>query len=172
VGGRRLLIAAAVAALGTCLSGCLGLHVGRVAGRVIDAETGRGVSGVEIFRAYDLRPPQIMGEPSGQSFSPDWTTSGPNGEFELPSRWIFKPWRLDQSSLQLTWIHKDFGWGVERPGIHGVANLLVRVSPTQRQLDYLRGAIYFSSGAPCDYVRDDAYRHCESWVATLRQRRE
>jgi hypothetical protein len=167
---RRLLTAfVAVALAGS--SGCLGVHVGRVAGRVVDAETGKGIPGAELFRTYPLTQVQVIGEVGGRSgFTPDWTTSGANGEFEFPSRWVFQTGKIDHSPL-IDWIHEDYGWGFVDIEKLDRSRLTIPIDRDAIRVEYLaalrqditRGLL------PCDNVRDDAHGHCTSLVDALRR---
>ncbi|HEU4431619.1 MAG TPA: hypothetical protein VFT98_22865, partial [Myxococcota bacterium] len=164
---RRLLVAVAAFVL-SGLSGCLGLHIGSVSGRLVDSSTGIGVAGAEIFRTYPLTQLQVIGEVGGRSgFTPDWTTSGADGEFEFPDRWVFQTGRVDHSPL-VSWIHKDFGWGFVDTEKLEPTNLRIRLSRDERRVAFLRdGTGGFAYDEPCQTLDGESYRHCERLVTEL-----
>ena len=142
-----------------------------MAGRVVDDETGRGVAGAELFRSYGLTPIQIIGEVGGKrDFTADWTTSGPNGEFEFPSRWVLEPGRIDHSPL-IDWIHKDYGWNFVHTRKLDKSKIRIRIRPDAEKARFLSEQWWlvrrFSEYEPCDGTRE-GHSHCKSFVDSLR----
>ena len=167
---RRLLTAlVAIAFAGS--SGCLGVHVGPIEGTVVDAETGRGIAGVEVFRTYQTDPPQVIGEPSGHRFTPDWTTSGEGGRFEFRGRWILD-WQVEGEPA-FTWVHPDYGWEHDvRAPLDREERIEIRASRMPERIRHLRETRNPIRGLDeaCSRVEgDSAYSHCMS-IAYRRER--
>jgi hypothetical protein len=163
----RLLTRVLACALAAALSGCIGVHIGPVAGRVVDEATGKGVPGVEMFRTYPLTQIQVMGEVGGRGgFTPDWSTSGPAGEFSFPGRWVFEVGAIDHSPL-ISWIHRDFGWAFIDTEKLDVRRLVIRLRVDHRRVEDLRDQRRLGSDEACNVVDDEAYQHCKAFVAKI-----
>jgi len=171
----RLLIAGALGALCLAGSGCFSVHLDRVAGRLVDARTGEGISGATLFRTYQVETfpisfPFFFGEQpgTGGTFTPDWVVSRVNGEFEFPKMRNPRFARVEQSP-GIIWIHRDLGWGSEILTENENTRLVIEVEPQSDRIGYLHGTADVGIDSSCDNVRgDDAYDFCEELVSRLR----
>lgn len=158
----RLLILSVACILTSSSCGCVGIHIRPVAGRVVDAETGAGISGVEIFRTYGTDPPQVLGEYSGHRFTPDWTRSGPGGEFSFAGKWLLE-WTIREPP-SFTWIHPEYGWEHDvRPEPSARDGNKIVARRDQSRVNHLRETHDPIGGLDdaCSRVEgDDAYSHC------------
>jgi hypothetical protein len=150
----RLLILAALLCFSSAISaGCAGTSVGPLAGRVVDAKTGQSVSGAEIFRTYGATDAlAVIGEPGGNTFTPDWVTTGSDGGFSFPRRWLWLGgfYVLDPPSLH--WIHPEYGWGfLSMRKVENHQQALIRLERNEDQLRHLKD-LHVDPGAssyPC-----------------------
>lgn len=169
----RLLIAGGLAALCLAGSGCFSVHLDRVAGRLVDARTGEGVSGATLFRTYQVERlpiPFFFGEQpgSGGSFTPDWVVSGADGEFEFLRMRNPRFVRVEQTP-GIAWIHRDLGWGYASTARRDTDRLVIEAEPRSDRIGYLQGKADVAIDSSCDNVRgDEAYDFCKELVARLR----
>jgi hypothetical protein len=157
----RLLMRRATLALTPLWAACVSVHIGPVSGRVVDAQSGEGIGGVEIFRTYDTRPIQMMGEVSGHRFTSDWTTSDKGGEFNFPSKWLVE-WPID-GPPSFTWVHRDYGWEQDVWPPSDGGRLEIRVKRSLDKVRAMRGTTRPVRGLDdaCTAVEGGAaYAHC------------
>jgi hypothetical protein len=114
-----------------------------VAGRLVDAETGEGIGGAEIFRTYDSRDRlAVMGEPSGTGIDGGWTTTDAEGRFEFKSEWrrIVGGVALNavDSMPWILWIHRDYGWGSPEIGTKDPDHVEIKVNRDEREIRHLQ----------------------------------
>ncbi len=161
----RLLSTALAIASTFALTGCLGIHVSPVMGRVVDDRTGEGVAGAEIFRTYGTTNYlQVMGEPSGHSFTPDWTTTSADGTFSFPGKWVLEFGVIDEPPL-MPWIHRDYGWGSLVVSERTPQPYEIRADHDDEEVAYLKSPTRLPPYEPCDAVSsEEAFARCETVV--------
>ena len=162
---RRLLIRAFVTTIcSLACAGCLASHLPRVAGRVIDAETGKGVEGAGVYLIYDVQNAlAFFGEPGGTAFDGGWTLTDSEGRFEFPARWTAEggPVGIVDGSPLVTWVHPQYGWGSNDPEVPGhgdLENLEFRAMREERLLRSLRNPVL--GDEPCSFTLEESRAKC------------
>jgi hypothetical protein len=125
-------------------TGCFVAHLPRVAGKVVDAESGAGIEGAGMYLVYDVQNVlAFFGEPGGMAFDGGWTETDSEGRFEFPARWTTEggPFGLVDQTPSVSWVHPTFGWGtrhLEVPGHRDIGNLEFRAARDQNLLRRLQ----------------------------------
>ena len=162
---RGLLIRAFItAACGLICAGCLASRLPRVAGRVIDAETGRGVEGAGVYLVYDVENVlAFFGEPGGTAFDGGWELTDSDGRFEFSARWTTEGgfFGVIDTTPMVQWVHPDYTGGIADPEIAGhrdIESLEFRASRDEEQLRYLK-SLPLDSGF-CEGALGEARANC------------
>lgn len=161
----RLLILALLCLASTMSFGCVGTSVGPIAGRVVDARTGQGVPGAEVFRSYGATNAlAFSGEPSGNTYTPDWVASAPDGTFSFPGRWLWLGgFYVIDSTPYIEWIHPQYGWGgLSKRKIEDSRRIRLEIDRNEQQVRHLADPRVPSGGVsdPCSLPTREASDRC------------
>jgi hypothetical protein len=125
-------------------TGCLVAHLPRVAGKVVDAESGAGIEGAGVYLVYDVQNALgFFGEASGMKFDGGWAVMDSTGRFEFPARWTTEggQFGLVDETPAVLWVHPFWGGGVrdlEVPGHRDIGNLEFRAARNENLLRRLK----------------------------------
>lgn len=166
-GPRVLRLALVLGALLLVTSGCAiwPIWSRRMEGRVIDAETGEGIEGAEVFLIWSLWGMVPM---AGRSdFGHRWVTTDADGHFVFSGHIEGRPWafpaytELRPSFEILHRSYGSFGAGFTRKAPESWRKLEFRIRPDERQLAWLNDPRYF--GSLCSDLGPGCRRACEVW---------
>jgi hypothetical protein len=134
-------------------------------GRVVDAETGAGLAGAEVFRTYDSRSRlAVMGEPSGDTIEGGWTTTDSQGRFEFKEEFRRLIGGAVINDLERTpfllWIHPDYGWGFPELGYNARAPVEMRAKRDSQQISHFGNWKRRGSGPCTGFASDEALDRC------------
>jgi hypothetical protein len=131
---------------------------------VIDAKTGQGVAGAEVFRSYGATDAlAFFGEPGSRNQTPDWVTTGPDGGFSFRGRWLW--WGglyvLD-STPYIEWVHPEYGFGgFSKRKIEDYQRIIIKIERDERHIQHMRDWRANSGGSyPCSLSSREANERC------------
>ena len=147
------------------LLGCQ-LYAPRVAGRVVDAQSGEGIEGVTVFRTvtfYD-RLGGLTGRPVFNSTGSVWATTAADGSFEIPAAplGVRKPlFRLKGKPPALTWVHPEYGWGDFYEREADLDRMEIRAERDPAKLEQMRGTRgVYASDNTCSFYEAEPSDYC------------
>jgi hypothetical protein len=138
----------------------------RVAGRVVDAESGVGIEGVEVFRSVTVidRLAILIGKAtydfSGEGRS--WATTASDGSFEIPATPLAVGRlraRMEPEAF-LTWVHREYGWGYLNVRKADFGHVEIRVERDPEKLDFMAHHYPKASRGPCSFREAEPSDHC------------
>lgn len=138
----------------------------RVAGRVVDAESGVGIGGVEVFRTVSVvdRFALLTGSPvfdiGGEGIS--WATTASDGSFEIPAAPLGVGklrWKLEHTPT-FTWVHRDYGWGLLAVAKADLDRVGIRIERDPEKVEKMANTRKLYGWGPCDFREIEAADHC------------
>ena len=138
----------------------------RVAGRVVDAQSGEGIEGVEVFRTVVcIDRLAILTGTATHNFSGEgrsWATTASDGSFEIP------PTPLPAGKLRarmkpkafVRWVHRDYGWGYLSVKKGDLDRVEIRAERDPEKLEKMRNPRELHDWGPCSFREAEPAHHC------------